>query len=560
MRRQRTMRTTAGLALGIVAMFEVLGLGSFAQSSNPNYVVLSKTQAMIAVDCTKGCMAALGDFQTLKIVLGSAGPALDNGKPVPYWSMVRFVPTDFQFESKQTYVLKITHLGPDGKPAIGPDGKTLFDIVTIDTTPVAQLSSKAPGKNGVDLSSNVAIALPGSTTPLRNSLGNCPDPGNANGSPPHHVGAPLLLPQFKVDLTQTELCETDIAAPLSLASLNEISVIPGIFTPVHSAPSPPVKGKTIAMPALLPIVGLSDVLGDQLEVAGKESLAKSKAPANKDAAWLWINGTVTAGTGAAPAWVLDGKLAPFPTMPFNSATVFIWFSTTANIGNNKIGGQAAKDVIDFGGPSLNYFKDWKEVGGQFSAAPVYETNLALNHRNLLAVGDVIWDSRAWNQTQFVRTALKYGPTKMPKEVNYSPGGYVPLGWSLHLHTGFEAGGALEAVAVTNSKTKKTVGTIPTYSIARVVPQVDGTLQYKWFGFESDLTARYLFTTEHTAVNDKLGNPYLETVSGWKAVNVGTFSITPADQHLALTIAYTSGFSAPTYQRANGIKIGLLVKY
>jgi hypothetical protein len=113
--------------------------------------------------------------------------------------------------------------------------------------------------------------------------------------------------------------------------------------------------------------------------------------------------------------------------------------------------------------------------------------------------------------------------------------------------------------VTNSK-KVTVGTIPTYSIGRFVPQIDGIFNYRWLGFESYLTGRYLLTTEHTAVNDKAGNPYLETVSGWKAVNVATFSVTPNDQHLAVTIAYTNGFSAPSYQRANGIKIGLLVKY
>ena len=88
----------------------------------------------------------------------------------------------------------------------------------------------------------------------------------------------------------------------------------------------------------------------------------------------------------------------------------------------------------------------------------------------------------------------------------------------------------------------------------------GILQYRSFSFESDLIARYLFTTEHTSVTDNAGNPYLETVTGWKAVNVGTFSFKPDDQHYAFTIGYTNGFAAPTYQRVNGIKIGLQVSY
>lgn len=238
-----------------------------------------------------------------------------------------------------------------------------------------------------------------------------------------------------------------------------------------------------------------------------------------------------------------------------------WASATANIGNNKVNGQTAKDVIDFVGPSWKSYLDGTNLGEELSLAPTYETNLALNHRNMLAVGDIMWDWGPWNRTQFVRTAMahKSDLSKMPKAGDFK-GGYATYGGNLHFHTGFEGGGALAAVTVTNSKTKKTVGIIPTYSIARVVPRIDGIFQYRLFTFESDLTGRYLFVTESTAVNDKAGNPYLKTVSGWKAVNVGTFSVAPADQHYALTICYTNGFSAPTYQRANGVKIGVQVKY
>jgi len=55
--------------------------------------------------------------------------------------------------------------------------------------------------------------------------------------------------------------------------------------------------------------------------------------------------------------------------------------------------------------------------------------------------------------------------------------------------------------------------------------------------------------------------YLKTVSGWKAVNVLTFSFAPGSSpHIKFNVAYTEGFSAPTYQRANGVKIGLAVAY
>jgi hypothetical protein len=337
---------------------------------------------------------------------------------------------------------------------------------------------------------------------------------------------------------------------LSTANPMSISAVPGrIQSSVKSDTSP----KSIV------IDSLSNVFGDTLQVDSKTSLGESKAPANKDAAWLWINGTITAGTGTAPAWVLDGKLAPLQKQ-LKAAMLMTWFSATANIGNNKAKGQSAKDQIDFSGPSWKMYRDGKTLGEEFSFSPTYETNLELNHRNMNAVGDIMWDWGKLNQTQFVRTALKtQAPKKMPKEGDYK-GGYDAYGWNLHFHTGFEAGGALDSSTVTNSKTKATVGTIPTYSIVRFVPEIDGIFQYLWLSIESDLTGRYLFATEHTAVNDRAGNPYLETVSGWKAVNAMTFTVKPSEQHFAFSVGYTNGFSAPTYQRANGVVIGVQVKY
>jgi hypothetical protein len=212
---------------------------------------------------------------------------------------------------------------------------------------------------------------------------------------------------------------------------------------------------------------------------------------------------------------------------------------------------------------LKAYYDKGDLGIEPALSPTYETNLALNHKNMLAVGDVLWDVGTLNRNQFVRTATdqkrKGDFSKMPKAGDFKHG-YAPFGTNLHLHTGFEGGGALADTTVTNSKTKKTVGTIPTYAIARFVPRIDGILQYRLFTFESDLTGRYLFTTETTAVNDKAGNPYIKTVKGWKAVNVGTVTFGPSDQHYAFSVAYTNGFSAPTYQRANGVKIGVQVKY
>lgn len=505
----------------------------FAQTP---YVVLSPRQVMVGIDCTAGCnVATLTDLQTSSAVqTATITPVLNQGSPDPGWALVSF--SGSPFRNKANYSLSVSHVG--GAPA---------DLFQIDTSPKVTVTQGA-GPNSVNLRSSVAITMPGATIPLANSApGACP----ANRSRP--IALTIQLTEIKIDFSSTTFCEIDPTAlqnQNSVGNPDALSVLQGVVVSRQS-----VKSNT--SPAAIELPNLSNVLGASLQVDSKSVLPQSKAPATESAAWLWVDGTITAGTGAAPAWVVEEKFAPLTKQL--GENVITWFAVTANIGNNKIGGQAAKDVIDFVGPSLTNYHDFKKVGMESSIAPTYETNRAFTHKNLLAVGDVIWDFDALNQSQFVRTARRNPPTKVPKEGDYK-GGYSAIGWNLHFHTGFETGSALSTVDVKNPTTKAFVGTIPTYAIARLVPQVDGIYQYKWLQLEDLFTGRYLFATETTSVNDKRGNPYLEAVSGAKAVNALKFTVTPAAQHFAMTVTYTNGFAAPTYQRANGVKIGATVKY
>ncbi len=337
------------------------------------------------------------------------------------------------------------------------------------------------------------------------------------------------------------------------------------------------------------IFGLSNVLMVGSKQPGLKLKAgpftASKAPATKDAAWLWISGTGTAGTGAAPAWVIDGKIDAPPVYekgPFQLRAA----TATANIGNNKIDGQAAKDVIDFSAPSGRWIFNPPGLGFAINLAPTYETNRELTHRNMLVTGDFAISPNVLDHTQAVRTARKYfqlrdekkpdpngvpkkiagcqltAPiTKMPAQGDFSDCRFPRSGWRLNFHPGFEAGADLATATVKNPTTKAVVGTIPTYDIGRFVLELDALYQYRNFSLESYFTGRYLFTTEHTAVNDRHGNPYLETVTGAKGVNVLTATYSPgANPHIKFSIAFTDGFSAPVYQRANGVRIGLGVAY
>lgn len=130
-------------------------------------------------------------------------------------------------------------------------------------------------------------------------------------------------------------------------------------------PNNPRLGEAVnndTSPKPIQLSGLSNVLAGTLQLDGKSTLAQTKVLANESAAWLWVDGTVTAGTGTAPAWVVEEKFAPFTTQ-LKGESILTWFAVMANIGNNKVGGQTAKDVIDFLGPSLKNDHDWKKESG-----------------------------------------------------------------------------------------------------------------------------------------------------------------------------------------------------
>jgi hypothetical protein len=537
MKRAAAHSLTSTIRIGVAV---ILGCAAAAAQAQTSYKIISTTQVLVNVGCPSGCSATLTGTNITASEAGVAAAVMTSHLPNPSWTLVTF--SDSPFSKPGEYSVSLSQNAATVPQTV---------LILVNTKPTIQLVQGA-GKLSVKLTSNVAFALPGPgpAIALQFNLNakSCP-----NNSRPLFAPVMLEYPGLEISFEKTPFCHID----LTDLDPEAVGVIQGVL--IHL--STKSTGKKKALPSTIgaPIIGVKDVLNDQLNAPGTPTLSQPKAPTNQGSAWLWIDGTVTAGTGAAPAWVLDGKLAPWTSL--SKATKWTWAEADANIGNNKIGGQSAKDVIDFIGPYPTYYRDWSALGAQMSASPTYETNLELSHRNMLAAGDILWGFTAINKTVLVRNALAHRAdlTKVPKQGDFKTGN--SWGESFNIRTGFQGGGALAPVTVTNSKTKATVGTIPTYSIARFVPQSDGTLQYRWFVVESDVTGLYLFTTEHTAVNDKSGNPYLETVRGWKASNVLTTTYTPgSNQNIKFTVKYTNGFSAPTYQRANGVQIGLAVAY
>jgi len=542
--------------------------------SRRTYVVLNATQLLLFPVCKPTDKASLRDEATSANFDGFLTALHSPGREVQEFTLLTLgkdqSSKQLQFESSRRYTLFITSADekPDKECGEGP--------ISIDTKPEVRYVPNQAGEHGGSLTSNIAFSIPGTkgNEPINFVSADCSKKVEDAACVDIQIDWNGQLVnvgkrQFK-QIDQADLQNGVIRNGNNIGRVNINSVE---FLTLIQSTIPP--GKDSAEKRKNTLLQLSNTLAGTssapLSLSAGPAAAR-KAPATKDLSWLWINGTVTAATGAAPAWVLDGKIDG-PTWQFNNSGKYFspillkWANASTNIGNNKIGGQAAKDVIDFSAFTTSFLHEAGSVVSAYSIAPTYETNLALNHRNMLVAGDAVFNIKPLERSQAVRMAQYYFANrdkrpdlKLPEQGSF-PKDYPTTGWTLTPHLGFEAGGAIATTTITNPKTNAVIGVLPTYSIARFVPQIDGLYQYRNFSLESYITGRYLFTTEHTAVNNKAGIPYLETVSGWKAVNVLTFNYTPgASPHVKFNVAYTDGFSAPTYQRANGVKIGVAVAY
>lgn len=380
------------------------------------------------------------------------------------------------------------------------------------------------------------------------------------------------------------------ACSLPLESYSQVSVpLTGkCFTFAHSASTLPVlqmldpelvgridmdlSGVSQLQSSLVPTglpagsVPSKNIFGVVPKIDPKSRISPQKAPATKDGAQVYLNLNYAAGTGTAPGWQLDGKVAPIMAMVDRFA---IGPLATANVGGNKVPGQTYTDSIDLGGTSQRIY----QPGGNdsflpllsFSAAATYETDKEFNRDNVLGSIDFKGNFKGLYNTQSSQAQKQYykvisslGPADPKPQLSDMP---VPkFGAALDFHAGIEAGRAIIDKTV-NATSGKASLVLPAYSIFRVVPQVHGILQVWKFSTDTLVVGRYLVATENTVLQAKTNALYLEHLNTWRGIC--TASVTYADSsasHVGLTITYNNGFAPPTYARVNSVQAGLLIKY
>ena len=321
------------------------------------YVVLSKTQAIFYAVCSETDTAAVTDDSHMTYPVSLKG-LHSSVFPNQRWTLLTLGKDQNsiqgEFHSGKKYTLTINLAG--GKP----EQDCLAQPITIDTTPgVTYIPDQQPNEGG-KFYSLAAFSLLGSDKPVNFIAPDCGPPLLPGATCVDVVvelhGAQIHLRKLQVmEVDQKRLAKGEIDYGGSIGTIG-VNSVPLRASLRGTRPNDKKGGSFVNLSYVL--VGTSN---DPLTFT-EGPLTVGKAPATKDLSWLWINGTVTAGTGAAPAWVLDGKIdspsKQFPPSKLLPGPVLLkWANATANVGNNKINGQAAKDVIDFSALSTTWFHE-----------------------------------------------------------------------------------------------------------------------------------------------------------------------------------------------------------
>lgn len=316
------------------------------------------------------------------------------------------------------------------------------------------------------------------------------------------------------------------------------------------------------LPVAVP--GLTDVFDKSVKIDSKSQLLPEKAPASKDSSSYYVNLNYAAGRGSKPGWVLDGKISPVIGKLYGG----FQFSplASADVGQSQVSTLKYTDAINFGLSLVHMYQPNDILQGLlFRPGVMYETDREFDRHNLLAAPDFRFNFAGLYNPRQRRSAIKYSnelqiaeTKKIPwTRANSKP---VLLGYALDFHTGFEVGGALKDTIAKASVGKATLP-LPSYNIARVVPQVHGLFEIGRFSIDAVCTARYLTTVENSILERQDHTLFLKRLHGWNAYGVisGSWNFDPAG-HFALTIAYKEGFAPPKFSRVNTVQSGITIKY
>jgi hypothetical protein len=312
------------------------------------------------------------------------------------------------------------------------------------------------------------------------------------------------------------------------------------------------------------VPNLIDIFDKPVKIDAKTQLLPEKAPASKDSSNYYVNLNYGAGRGSKPGWVLDGRIAP----TIGRLVRGYQFSpiASADVGANQVSNLKYTDTINFGVAFAHMYEPGPVLQGLlFKPGITYETDREFDRHNLLANPDAQFRfAKLYNPRQRA-SAVKYSKElkiAQAKKIPWTRANSKPVlfGYALDFHLGLELGGALKDTTVKASSGKAALP-LPSYNIARVVPQVHGLWEIGRFSIDAVGIPRYISSVENTVLEHPDHTLFLKRVHGWNAFAVitATWTFDPAG-HFGLTVAYKNGFSPPKFSRVNTVQSGITIKY
>jgi hypothetical protein len=293
-----------------------------------------------------------------------------------------------------------------------------------------------------------------------------------------------------------------------------------------------------------------NIFNEDVKIAGDVDLAG--APESKDKAQYYLKLGAQFADASKPTFSADVSLAP---------VVSIWKgfevkpTVLLDIAQNS---KTAANTMKFG---LALAKGWSTP--TLSLGGALETDRDFTAANVIQEGEVAIYSWTLNQPVDTRNRTLYSKARKQRPaIRQEEVVKAHVGWGLAPLLGWEAGGALLARDVSNSK-KTTTLTVPRYAIVRFRPGVTAFLELDRLKFENKTYLRFLGHGENVAeeLPDATKSMRLRVVRGFRGysdTSIG-YSIDPA-KHVAIAVSFKYGQAPPLFTHVRAVVTGLTFIY
>jgi hypothetical protein len=312
----------------------------------------------------------------------------------------------------------------------------------------------------------------------------------------------------------------------------------------------------------LEVENLRNCFGDTLVVHNEVAL--DSVPKTKDDARWYVKFDHQMSADSKPGYAIETKLSPQlgPPGPWGLS----WQpALNMDIGAGTVNNVKVNDTII---PSLGLTRLYRYDNQGLQAlrettALSFETNKEFNKANVVVDQDFQFFVGPLESPRLVRAWDNYNVRKKdPKEKDLKfSSEMADWGAGIRLYAGLELGRAIMTQDVKAANSSDTVS-VPVYSVARIRPKIAAYAEYKTTSLSVSFLPRYLLTTEYATRQPSDGKTItLYPVSGFQLYGEASLSIgLDEGGHVALSSTYKRGCQPPTFQSANTVQTGILLRY